>query len=81
MLVRQVLTESLLIAGVGGAIGIIGAWWAVRAFVAAAPVSLPRLDEVAVDGGVLLFALGSHHGDGRSFRLDPRATARPYRSR
>jgi putative ABC transport system permease protein len=56
-LFRQVLTETLLLALSGGALGILFAGWTVQALVATAPVNLPRLDEVRLDSGVLLFAL------------------------
>ena len=54
-LLRQLLTESLVLAGVGGALGLLLAFWGVGLFVALAPPDLPRLAEVKVDGGVLLF--------------------------
>ena len=56
-LARQVLTESALYAICGGALGIGLAWWGQQALQAAAPASIPRLEEVAIDGGVLAFAL------------------------
>jgi putative ABC transport system permease protein len=56
-LVRQLLTESVILALTGGVFGIVLAWWGVRALVAAAPVDLPRLNEVTLDGQVLLFAV------------------------
>jgi putative ABC transport system permease protein len=56
-LVRQVLAETLLVAAVGGAAGVALAFGAVGAIRAAAPVDLPRLDEVTVDGRVLLFTV------------------------
>jgi putative ABC transport system permease protein len=56
-LVRQVLAESCLLSGVGGALGLCVAWAAVR-FVHALPEgSLPRMHDVRLDGGVLLFAI------------------------
>ncbi len=55
-LVQQVLTETLLLSVAGGALGVLAATAALRLFVAAAPVDIPRLEEVKVDGGVLLFA-------------------------
>src|SRR5258707_6683917 len=56
-LVRQVLAESVLLSGVGGALGLFVAWAGVR-FVHALPEgSLPRMEDVQLDGGVLLFAL------------------------
>jgi predicted permease len=57
-LIRQSLVESLTLSLVGGALGTALAWWGLRALVAAAPVDLPRLNEVTLDGRVLLFAVG-----------------------
>ena len=55
-LFRSVLAESLLIAISGGALGVLLAYTAVRALVNAAPVDIPRLDEVHVSAMTLLFA-------------------------
>jgi putative ABC transport system permease protein len=55
-LVRQLLTESLLLAGVGGAGGIVVASAGVRALVALSPPGLPRATAIGVDGSVLAFA-------------------------
>jgi putative ABC transport system permease protein len=56
-LVRQVLAESLLLSAGGGALGLLVAWAGVR-FVRALPEgSLPRIEDVRLDTGVLLFAL------------------------
>jgi putative ABC transport system permease protein len=56
-LVRQVLAESILLSAIGGALGLFVAWAGVR-FVHALPEgSLPRMEDVRLDGGVLLFAL------------------------
>ena len=52
-LVRQLLTESVLLAAVGGAAGVALAWAGLRALTALAPADLPRLDEVRLDGVVL----------------------------
>jgi predicted permease len=57
-LVRQFLTEALLLATTGGALGVLAAMWGVRALSAIAPHDLPRLEDVAVNLPVLLFALG-----------------------
>ena len=54
---RQYLAESLLLAGAGSAVGLATAWAAVRAFVALAPVNIPRLDETRVDPAVLAFGV------------------------
>ncbi|OLC80230.1 MAG: hypothetical protein AUH72_12365 [Acidobacteria bacterium 13_1_40CM_4_65_8] len=57
-LARQVIAESVVLAGAGCAIGLFVAWAGVR-FVHALPEgSLPRMDDVRLDGGVLLFAIG-----------------------
>ncbi|MGH7571211.1 MAG: ABC transporter permease [Gemmatimonadota bacterium] len=52
----QFLTESVLLSLVGGAIGVWLAWLGVQAVRAVAPESLPRIDEIGVDGVVLAFA-------------------------
>jgi predicted permease len=56
-LVRQLLTESVVLAALGGIGGVLLAMGTTRAFLALAPANIPRLDEVGVDGGVLAFAL------------------------
>jgi predicted permease len=56
---RQFMVESAVLAAVGGALGTGLSWVGTRALVAAAPPSLPRIDEVAIDGSVLVFALVS----------------------
>ena len=52
-LVRQMLTESTLLALPGGVIGILLALWLTDVFVALSPRGLPRLDDVAVSGTVI----------------------------
>jgi predicted permease len=54
---RQVMTESVVYAAVGGVLGIALAWWGQHALRAAAPASIPRLDQVSIDPGVLAFAV------------------------
>lgn len=54
-LVRQLVTESVVLAGVGAALGLAVCWGAVEAFRVLDPGALPRIEEVAVDGSVLLF--------------------------
>lgn len=56
-LVRQFMTEALLLSLLGCGLGVLGAWWGVRGLVAIAPPSLPRLESVSVDLPVLTFAL------------------------
>jgi putative ABC transport system permease protein len=56
-LIRQMLTESLLLATISGVFGIVIAEWGVRALVALSPPGLPRLDAIRVDAVVFAFAL------------------------
>ena len=56
-LVRQMLTESAVLALLSGIGGVVVAWWGVSALLAFAPPDLPRLDEVTVDGAAFGFAL------------------------
>jgi putative ABC transport system permease protein len=53
-LARQLITESLLLALIGGGLGLFLAWVAVKALVSSNPVNLPRIDAVGIDGTVLL---------------------------
>jgi putative ABC transport system permease protein len=55
-LVRQLATESLVLAGAGGIIGVALAWIGTRTLTALNPANLPRLEAVRVDAPVLLFA-------------------------
>jgi putative ABC transport system permease protein len=57
-MVRQLLTESLLLAVVGGLAGVLVAALGVRALVALAPAALPRVEAIGIHGAVLAFALG-----------------------
>ena len=57
-LVQQLLTESLLLAAIGGAVGLIVAQLCVKAIVALSPADLPRLNAIGLDRNVFLFALG-----------------------
>jgi predicted permease len=55
-LVRQFLTEALLLSLTAGALGVLGAFSGVRGLVALAPQDLPRLESIAVNVPVLVFA-------------------------
>ncbi len=70
-LVRQTLTESLLLALIGGALGIALAWWGVDLLVRAAPADLPLLTAVRLDGRVLSFALFISLSTGLIFGILP----------
>jgi putative ABC transport system permease protein len=56
-LVRQLLTEGVLMAFVGGVFGLLLAYWGKEALVAALPSDLPRVAKIAVDERVLCFTL------------------------
>jgi putative ABC transport system permease protein len=81
-LVRQVLTETCLIALLGGIVGVALAAGSLGALLRHAPADIPRLDEVRLDLRVLLFALGMTASTGLLFgfapawrcaRIDPQA--------
>jgi putative ABC transport system permease protein len=57
-LVRQLLIESLVLAPIGGLLGIVISVQLVEGLVSMAPVGVPRIDEVALNLPVLAFALG-----------------------
>ena len=73
-IVRQLLTESLLLSALGCFIGLILARWGVDALVALSPDNLPRLQNVHVDGRVLLFAILVTVGTAIIFGLAPAIT-------
>jgi putative ABC transport system permease protein len=53
---RQLLTESIVLAGIGGAAGILVSYWGIKSAVRMAPAGVPRLSEVGIDPAVLGFA-------------------------
>lgn len=56
-IVRQMITESLLLAIVGGALGTLLAWWGVQLLVNLSPDAIPRTAQVKIDATVLGFTL------------------------
>src|SRR5262245_50366116 len=52
----ELMTASLLLASIGGALGVVLASWGVRLLIAIGPADLPRVREVALDWRVLVFA-------------------------
>ena len=56
-LLRQALREGLVLSLLGGAAGVLGSYWMVEALIAHAPAETPRLNQVRIDGEVLLFSL------------------------
>ena len=74
-LVRQLLTESLLMSLVAAALGVLLAVWGIDALLALAPDALPRASEVALDGRVLLFSLALALATGVAFGIMPAISA------
>ncbi|HEV8702062.1 MAG TPA: ABC transporter permease [Candidatus Polarisedimenticolia bacterium] len=70
-LVRQLLTESVILAGLGGGLGLMLALWGIDLLSALEPGTLPRMSEVRIDGGVLLFTLLLSLASGVLFGLAP----------
>ncbi|HTM33180.1 MAG TPA: ABC transporter permease [Vicinamibacterales bacterium] len=58
VLIRQLLTESVLLAIVGGAFGVLLAFWGVDLILALEPGEIPRVAPIAVNGQALSFAVG-----------------------
>jgi predicted permease len=58
-IVRQVMTEALLLSLFGGGLGVLLAYWGTQLLLALRPANLPRLQDVQIDGTVLLFCLGA----------------------
>jgi putative ABC transport system permease protein len=58
-IVRLLLSESLLIASIGGAVGVLLAFWAVAVFKAIGASVIARIDEISVDVPVLIFSVGT----------------------
>ncbi|MBX3277593.1 MAG: ABC transporter permease [Acidobacteria bacterium] len=69
--VRQLLTESLLLALVGGLCGLLLAWWGTELLIASVPRGLPRASEAALDSTVLGFTLLVSMFTGLLFGLAP----------
>ena len=70
-LIRQLLTESVLIAVAGGAVAVLLAVWGTSLLVALKPENLPRLQEIGVDARVLGFTFGLSLLTGVLFGLLP----------
>jgi predicted permease len=74
---RQLLTESVALALLGGGAGLLLAVWGVRVLVTLGSSDIPRAETIGVDGHVLLFALGISLFTGLAFGMAPawRATS------
>jgi predicted permease len=70
-LVRQTLTESLLLAVAAGLVGVAAAAWSLKLLLYLVPANIPRLAEVTIDARVLIFSLGVSVLTGVLFGLAP----------
>ena len=70
-IIRQLLTESLLLALLGGGAGLLIAFWGLDLLLAISPSDLPRLDQITIDRRVLGFTLGVSLLTGLIFGLVP----------
>jgi len=70
-LIRQLLTESVLLALAGGALGLLLAFWGTRALLALNPAVIPRAEAIGLDGRVLVFTLALSVAAGLVFGLFP----------
>jgi putative ABC transport system permease protein len=70
-IIRQLLTESLLLFACGGAAGVLLAQWGLGALLALAPAGIPRLDQVGIDPTALLVTAGLTGLTGLVFGLIP----------
>ena len=69
--IRQLLTESVMLGVAGGALGLLLAKWGTRAILAALPETLPRSEDIGLDAHVLLYAAGISILTGVVFGLVP----------
>jgi putative ABC transport system permease protein len=70
-ILRQLLTENLLLALVGGILSLLVAWWTLGVLVSVVPQELPRAKSVHLDGSALFFSLAVSIGAGVLFGLAP----------
>jgi putative ABC transport system permease protein len=70
-LVQQLLTESVVLALVGGGIGLLAASWMLQLLISLAPENLPRLADVALDWRIAMFAMAATVVVGVLFGLMP----------
>jgi predicted permease len=70
-IIRQLLTESLLLAGLGGLFGLLIAQWGTEALIRTVPQNIPRISTIQLDAAVLVFTLVVSLATGVIFGLVP----------
>jgi putative ABC transport system permease protein len=70
-IIRQLLSESMLLAVIGGALGLVIALWGTQGLVALVPKQIPRAENIQLDARVLFFTLGISFATGIIFGLAP----------
>jgi putative ABC transport system permease protein len=70
-LIQQALAEAVVLAVLGGVLGLLVATWSVDALLALHPRGIPRLSDISIDGRVLGFTLAVSVGVGLAFGLVP----------
>jgi putative ABC transport system permease protein len=70
-IIRQLLTESVLLSLIGGALGLGLSVWLTRLLIAISPANSPRFDEIRMDSRVFIFTLGVTVLTGLVFGLAP----------
>ena len=70
-LVRQMLTESVLLALMGGVLGVLLAYWGIQLLIGFGPDNIPRLSEISIDLRVLAFTFGISLVTGVLFGMIP----------
>ena len=77
-LLRQLFTESTILALAGGVLGLLLAIWGTSVISSYIPEGIPRIREIGIDGPVLLFTLGASLLTGVLFGLAPAVQVSPY---
>jgi len=70
-MVRQLLTESVVLSALGGAVGLLLAYWGVQGVKALAPRGVPRVASISIDGWTMAFTLVVALATGVLFGLAP----------
>ena len=74
-LIRQMLTESVVLAAIGGVIGLFLAYWGIHAMVSLAPEFVPRLHHISLDLRAVLATMAASLAAGLLFGLVPALSA------